>query len=70
METLVEVIEDKSVVVISRFQSVNLKECLKHRSEVIHTVLECFNRFCPRASMMAESFIDASSPLRYPFDRT
>ena len=28
METLVEVIEDKSVVVISQFQSVNLKECI------------------------------------------
>ena len=67
METLVEVIEDKSVVVICRFQTSNLEKCLKHRSEVIRTVLECHNRFCPRVSV-AESFIDASSPLRYPFD--
>ena len=67
METLVEVIEDKSIVVISRFQTVNLEKCLKHRSEVISIVLECHNRFCPRVSV-AESFIDASSPLIYPFD--
>ena len=67
METLVEVIEDKYVVVISRFQRANLEKCLKHRSEVIHTILECHNRFCPRVSV-AELFIDASSPLRYPFD--
>ena len=67
METLVEVIEDKSVVVICRFQTLNLEKCLKHRSEVIRTILECHNRFCPRVSV-AESFIDASSPLRYPFD--
>ena len=67
METLVEVIEDKSVIVISRFQRANLEKCLKHRSEVICTVLECHNRFCPRVSV-AELFIDASSPLRYPFD--
>jgi hypothetical protein len=66
METLVEVIEEKSVIVICRFQTANLEKCLKHRSEVIHTVLECLNKFCPRVSM-AESFINASSPLRYPF---
>ena len=65
METLVEIIEDKSVIVITRFQMSNLEKCLKHRSEVIRTVLECHNRFCPRVSV-AESFIDASSPLRYP----
>ena len=73
METLVEIIEDKSVIVITRFQTSNLEKCLKHRSEVIRTVLECHNRFCPRVSV-AESFIDASSPLRYPstvnFDKT
>jgi hypothetical protein len=73
METLVEIIEDKSVIVITRFQTSNLEKCLKHRSEVIHTVLECLDRFCPRVSV-AESFIDASSPLRYPstlnFDKT
>ena len=67
METLVEVIEDKSVVVICRFQTSNLEKCLKHRSEVIRTILECHNRFCPRV-LVAESFIDASSPLRYPVD--
>ena len=65
METLVEVIKDKSVVVISRYQTSNLEKCLKHRSEVIHTVLECHNRFCPRVSV-TESFVDAFSPLRYP----
>ena len=66
METLVEVIDDKAVLVISRFQTSNLEKCLKHRSEVICTVLECHNRFCPRVSV-AESFIDVSSPLKYPF---
>ena len=65
METLVEIIEDKFVIVITRFQTLNLEKCLKHRSEVVRTVLECHNRFCPRVSV-AESFIDASSPLRYP----
>jgi hypothetical protein len=65
METLIEIIEDKSVIVITRFQTSNLEKCLKHRSELIHTVLECLNRFCPQVSV-AESFIDASSPLRYP----
>ena len=73
METLVKIIEDKSVIVITRFQTSNLEKCLKHRSEVIRTVLECHSRFCPRVSV-AESFIDASSPLRYPsavnFDKT
>ena len=73
METLVEVIEDKSVIVMARFQTSNLEKCIKHRSEVIHTVLECLDRFCPRVST-TESFIDASSPLKFPFalnfDRT
>ena len=73
METLVEIIEDKLIIVMTRFQTSNLEKCLKHRSEVINTVLECHNMFCPRVSV-AESFIDASSPLRYPsavnFDRT
>ena len=73
METLVEVIEDKSVIVMARFQMSNLEKCIKHRSEVIHTVLECLDRFCPRVST-TESFIDASSPLKFPFalnsDRT
>ena len=67
METLVEVVGDKSVIVISRFQRENLEKSLKHRLEVVCTVLECQNRFCPRVSV-TESFIDASSPLRYPFD--
>ena len=67
METLVEVVGDKSVIVISRFQRENLEKSLKHRLEVVCTVLECHNRFCPRVSV-TESFIDASSPLRYPFD--
>ena len=66
METLVEVIEDKLIIVLARFQMSNLEECIKHRSEVVHTVLECLDSFCPRVSV-TESFIDASSPLRYPF---
>ena len=66
METIVEVIEEKSVVVIARFQASNLKKCLKHRSEVINTVLGCLDTFCPRVCV-TESFIDASSPLQYPF---
>ena len=66
METLVEVIEDKSVTVMARFQTSNLEKCIKHRSEVIRTVLECLDRFCPRVST-TESFIDASSPLKFPF---
>ena len=73
METLVEVIEDKSVIVMAQFQTSNLEKCMKHRSEVIRTVLECLDRFCPRVST-TESFIDASSPLKFPFalnsDRT
>ena len=64
-ETLVEVIADKSVIVLTRFQAPNLERCIKHRSEVIHTVLECLGTFCPRVSV-AESFIDATSPLTYP----
>jgi ankyrin repeat protein/signal recognition particle receptor subunit beta len=67
METLVEVVEDKCVVVMCRFLAPNLEKCLKHRSEVIRTVLECLSRFCPRVSV-TESYIDASFPLRYPFD--
>jgi ankyrin repeat protein/signal recognition particle receptor subunit beta len=66
IEILVEIIEQKSVIVITQFQTLNLEKCLTFRSEVIHTVLECLNKFCPRVSV-AESFIDASSPLRYPF---
>ena len=73
METLVEVIEDMSVIVMAQFQTSNLEKCMKHRSEVIRTVLECLDRFCPRVST-TESFIDASSPLKFPFalnsDRT
>ena len=65
METLVEVIEDKSVIVLTRFQAPNIEKCIKHRSEVIHTVLECLDRFCPLVSV-TELFIDASSPLTYP----
>ena len=66
METLVEVIEGKSVIVIARFQTSNLEKCIKHRSEVIHTVLECLKQFCPRVPM-AEFFIDTSTDLRFPF---
>ena len=66
MQTLVEVTSDnKSVVLFTRFQDSNLLRCVKHRSEVIRTILQCKNEFCPRI-IVTESFINISSPLQYP----
>lgn len=71
METLVEVLKDKSVIVIARFQASNIEKCIKHRSKVLSTILECAKEFCPRifeSEEFKESFVDTSSSiLQYPF---
>ena len=64
---LVEINHNKHVIVMSRFNESNLVKCLEHRSQVLHTVLECVEEFCPRISTV-ESFIEASSALEYPFE--
>ena len=64
---LVEIIDNKYAIVMSRFNASNLVKCLKHRSQVLHTVLECVEEFCPRISTV-ETFIEASSALKYPFE--
>ena len=70
MQTLVEVTSDnKSVVVLARFQGADLIRCVQLRSEVISTILQCKMQFCPRLSVM-EVFIDSSSPLKYPLSVT
>ena len=68
MDVLVEVNDSKSVIVMARFDhgTSNLLKCIKHRSEIIQTVLECIKQFCPRIKT-TESFIDSSSALQYPF---
>ena len=67
MDTLVEIVDNKSVVVIVRFKSSHLSKCIEQRSQVLHTVLECVEEFCPRMSR-AESFIETTScsALKYP----
>ena len=67
MDVLVEVADNKSVTVIARFANDNLLKCIQHRSEIILTILECINQFCPRIETI-ESFIDSSSGIQYPFD--
>ena len=67
MNVLVEINDNKSVIVVCRFNASNLVKCLEHRSQVLHTVLECVEEFCPRTATV-ESFIDASSALEYPFE--
>ena len=70
MQTLVEVTSDnKSVVLLVRFQQANLLQCVRHQSEVIITILQCKEQFCPRV-VVTESFIDSSSPLQYPLNLT
>ena len=70
MDTLVEVIDNKLVVVMARFKASHVVKCVAHRSQIIHTVLECAKEFCPRISTV-ESFIEtSSSPLEYPFELT
>ena len=66
MQTLVEVTPDnKSVLLLARFQEDDLLQCLHHRSEVIRTILQCKEQFCPRVQTI-ESFLGSSSPLQYP----
>ena len=70
MQTLVEVTPDnKSVVLLARFHVTNLLRCVKHRSEVISTILQCKKQFCSRL-FVVEIFIDSSSPLHYPLSLT
>ena len=63
---LVEINDNKYVIVMSRFNASNLVKCLKHRSQVLHTVLECVEELCPRISTI-ESFVEAPA-LKYPFE--
>ena len=66
MDILVEIVDNKSVVVMARFKASHLVKCIEQRSQVLHTVLECVEEFCPRMSR-AESFIETScSALKYP----
>ena len=68
MQTLVEVTPDnKSVILLARFQKVNLLRCVQHRSNVINTILQCKKQFCPRV-LTTESFVHSSSPLQYPLN--
>ena len=49
MQTLVEVTQDnKSIILLARFQEDDLLQCVQHRSEVISTILQCKEQFCPR----------------------
>ena len=67
MNIVVEINDNKFVIVMCRFNTSNLVKCLEHRSQVLHTVLECVEEFCPRTSTV-ESFVDTSSALEYPFE--
>ena len=69
MDTLVEIVDNKSVVVMARFKASHLLKCTKQRSQVLQIVLECVQEFCPRLSTV-EFFIETSSnsTLKYPFD--
>ena len=68
MQTLVEVTPDnKSVILLARFQKVKLLQCVEHRSKVIDTILQCKKQFCPRV-LTTESFVDSSSSLQHPIN--
>ena len=69
MDMLVEISADRSVIVMARFNESNIVKCLKQRSQVIRTVLDCIEQFCPRLSI-AELLIDSSLALSYPFSLT
>ena len=71
MDTLVEIVDNKSVVVMAQFKASHLVKCIEQRSQVLHTVLECVQEFCPRLSTV-ESFMETSSnsTLKYPLDLT
>ena len=68
MQTLVEVAPDnKSVLLLARFQEDDLLQCVHHRSKVINTILQCKEQFCPRIQT-TELFLDSSSPHQYPLN--
>ena len=68
MQTLVEVAHDnKSVLLLARFQEDDLLQCVHHRSKVINTILQCKEQFCPRIQT-TELFLDSSSPHQYPLN--
>ena len=69
IDMLVEISADKSVIVLVRFNESNIMKCMKKRSQVIRTVLDCIEQFCPRLSI-AELLIDSSLALKYPFSLT
>ena len=69
MDMLVEISADKSVIILARFNESNVVKCIKQRSQVIRTVLDCIEQFCPRLSV-AELLIDSSLALSYPFSLT
>ena len=70
MQILVEVTSDNnSVILLAHFQKANLLQCVHHRSEVISTILQCKEQFCPRV-VVTESFVESSSPLQYPLNLT
>ena len=69
MDMLVEIIADRSVIVMARFNESNIVKCIKQRSQVIRTVLDCIEQFCPRLSIN-ELLIDSSLALRYPYSLT
>ena len=66
MQVLVEILNNKSVIVMSRFNESDVVKCIKQRSQVIKTVLDCTEQFSPRISLI-ESLIDSSLALRHPF---
>ena len=68
MQTLVEVTSDnKSVILLARFQGDDLLQCVCHRSEVINTILQCKEQFCPTVQT-TELFLGSTSPLQYPLN--
>ena len=68
MQTLVEVSSDnKSVLLLARFKEDDLLQCVHHRSEVISTILQCKEQFCPRVQT-TELFLDSCSPHQYPLN--
>ena len=71
MDILVEIVDNKTIVVMARFKASHLVKCIGQRSQVLHTVVECVQEFCPRLSTV-ESFIETStnSTMKYPFDFT
>ena len=65
MDMLVETIDSKSVIVMARFGSKDIAKCTKQRSQVLKTILDCVQEFCPRISTV-ESLLNISTALEYP----